>query len=292
MANVGTCFEKLFLVSKIMLVFPLKQNQTGFHRCRLLTTLSLLHITLLICGIVYQMHITPQLFQGTLDKSLFNVMQIMRVGEIMFFVIRPIFHVDRLNKILTELKYVDAQLSDYSTTFGDLNLWKSNCVYVCIDIIMAMIDLFSFQDGWFDIIFLYWTILANHVIGIQVLGFMEIFLVRFTSLSQIIKGPPRRKFHSLMRVVKLSKIHRSLSNCFLEANELLSVPLLAYTCTCFVKLAVESYVFILVSHDRFDFRSIIEYFVQVFIVFSTFLNFYLIASRAQKTTNKVLYNTI
>ncbi|KAE8573636.1 Gustatory receptor 89a [Halyomorpha halys] len=285
--TVGFCFEKLLFISKILLIFPLRQSETGFYRSGWLTTLTMIHITLLVCGIIYQINIIPFVFrQDSLDKSLFNLMQSMRVGEVMFFVICPILSVDRLNHVLKELKSIETQLSDYFSTLDGLSIWKYSCVYLCFDIVLALVDAYSFRDGLFETFFLYWTILINHVVGIQVLGFIEVFLVRFTALSKLIKEQLRRKSPSPIRVIKLSRIHRSLSECFFEMNDLLSVQLLAYTCSCFVQLSVECYCIILITCNQFGFRSIIEYIVQICMVLSVFVNFYLITYRAQKTSEK------
>ncbi|KAE8573637.1 Gustatory receptor 89b [Halyomorpha halys] len=287
MTAVGVCFEKLFFMSKLLLVFPFRQSETGFYRSRWLTPLSLIHIIILICGIIHQIHVTPQVYRhNALHRSLFSLMQAMRVGEIIFFVICSLLSIDRLNNLLKELKSIDSQLFDYFTTLDGPKIWKYSCFYLCVDIIMAIIDIYSFRDGLFDTLFLFWTILINHILGIQVLGFIEVFLVRFTALSQLIKEQLRRKSLSPIRVIKLSKIHRSLSDCFFEMNDLLSVPLLAFTCSCFVQLSVEFYCSILITCNKFGFRSVVEYIVQAFIILSVFVNFYLIATRAQKNSLK------
>lgn len=287
MAHNKTSLEKIFFISQLFMVFPLQKDKRGFYRCHRLAALCLTNIFLMIYAIVHlSTTTTVPMPNNAVSSPLFNSARWMKALQTVVYILCPLFNVNRLNDIQKTLTSIDDSLCDYVTNLESPKVWLYAAVYFVFDLILLIAGLCISQDRFF-LILMFWVVLTNHILECQFLGLIDLFEMRYTSLLQLVQTLSRRKHPPLMRSIKLSRIHRSLSECLLSANEFFSLQLLIHTTTCFVFLAVESYYMILLSCKKIVFQTIIQYIEQIILVVTGFSNFYLIANKAQTITIKV-----
>ncbi|KAE8572995.1 Gustatory receptor 88b [Halyomorpha halys] len=241
MVGIESSIQKVFLLSKLLFIFPLKLDKKGFHCSPWLTSGCMAHLFILVCGTIHCFLDRPVLSIVPIADVVLNMHLSSMVASLFLYVFYFSLSVNSLTVMLRDLKEIDTLLHDYLTTFDIDSSFKCTCSYGISVLVVGITDVCSFQDELIGTIMLYWAFFLTMILMYQFAELMEIFSIRFTILNQRIDGVMHRKLPSLSILIRLTKICRRLSECVLKANKIYSLILLSLFFSHFVGLAVNCF---------------------------------------------------
>ncbi|CAH1397639.1 unnamed protein product [Nezara viridula] len=158
MSRLEESFKKLFLISQILLIFPLKLDENGFYRSSWLTTCCSAHLLFLFCGTIYGFIRKPLYTTGaSLADLVLAIQQLsMMVSLILSFVCYSL-STNRLTVVLQDLKGIDSLLFDYFAKFDKCVSFKNTWLYGIFAVVVGVMDELAYQDEVFSTFLLYWT---------------------------------------------------------------------------------------------------------------------------------------
>ncbi|KAE8573495.1 Gustatory receptor 86 [Halyomorpha halys] len=275
MVTIEKSFDKLFLIPKLLSIFPLKLDQSGFHRSPFSTACCTAHLLILLWSSICYVFMRPMNAVAIpLADLLLDIQQVTMVISLFLSAVCYLVSVNRLSALFLDLKEIDIILYNYLRTLDEGDSFQSTYFFGFSVLVVFVMDLLSFQDDVYSTILLYWTFFLTLTIMYYFVEIMDIFLLRFKILNQRVM---HFNLSSLSNLIGLTKICNRLSECVLKANGIYSLPLLCYF-SYFVGLAANCFFFVYTSSSNI-YRYLCMYFVLVSWVILLLFKFYSILTR-------------
>lgn len=290
MNNLQVSLGKVFLLSKLFSLFPLRQGVTGFTISPWLLTFSVVHVSLMAWWYTEKVLFfePPSLVELVFGNFLLKVQFGLHLTHAVLTLVVIFTKVDQLNEIVKDLEYIDHLLSDYVTDLADAVSLRYGYCYVVGQAFLLVIDLNIYNDELSTSTIYYWFFVIMYSSVFQFRGFMEIFLLRFRVVVQRTKNQQRRKCPSSKELVKLCSVHRLLSECTQKTNKLYSTQLLVFCAATFANIISSSYFTIFISYSTDAFTVFMEKAVVVTWLYLSVHVFYMTIRKTQSITKQVI----
>lgn len=278
-STLDVAFSRIFLFSKIFLVFPLNYSSGRFTYCKLRCFLSLLKCCFLVVTTILAVFVyhTPVLepFPLWLFRGQFIALCIV-VSTSVFSLL---FSKERLNSSYRQIDLADAHFSTCGLFFDNRISYTYSYVYFSTHVLFFVADLFTYGDGILRTLYYYWCYCLLHSIDFHITGLLELLCIRFRTLTSEMKNENFKKFRAMKVLGSMTKGVEVLATVAFRINQLASIQFLFICMGCFVQILVNLYIISAALKNENDLLYISGIIVQLFWIWVAISLIFRITSR-------------
>ncbi|KAE8573497.1 Gustatory receptor 87b [Halyomorpha halys] len=263
--SLGKSLQKIFLLSQIVGLVPLKLGPDGFSLSPLLIISSLTFAAFVIVWTSLNAMRAAFFISIPFIQFIAKIVRFILVSYLVSCIVTSLKNLGKMNHVVDDLWCIDIFLSQFGKVVEDAVSTSFSSVCIFLQVVVFAFQMSISGQLHLDIGNIYLFFIITHASECQYTGVLELFLIRFGALIECLKKL-RSKNNYVNNFVILSNAHQLLSESLCQVSKIYSVQLFFFTALSLVRFILFFFAIIFLrSASQRDIR------ILIFLVFPFWL---------------------